>query len=839
MQFKRTAILLTHITFLILFLSAMFYLRTINEYSIGSDQETSSNYIESDIYKRQVLTEVSSLMEYLSGKCKFETNGSYNPERIVDIADYVKKDIITGEITHGIGYYLKDLLAWQQEGIEYYSVDRISDTPPLKEIYAPIGYSSILEYASKTGVSAADYYYYLSCTVEAIWNDVWQYNQNKNHFPGDRTNLKYIVLDENDRVMFSNTDLSENQLENLGTYILMDFGDLSVDSDLVSITSDLFNFLGNIPIQLKQSRLVIGIDTSFPIEDDFYEYGQQYVKYWNTIKLTVILGIVSGVLFFILISFLTITTGKIDQNSRIYVRDFDKVPIELIFTILVGEIGLMAYCMIMLVGQPELNIVIIVCYTAVLMFAGVISLSAYLSFVRRVRTRSLWKISIIRWTVRGIHKCVMNRKITQRVILYYLGFLAVHVACFVMLGYVGVGILIAFDIVFLYFLLREGVQRNEINEGIEHLKNGDIDYQFKVEKFNGNNREMAENINLIGSGIQKTVSENLKSERLKADLITNVSHDIKTPLTSIINYVDLLKRLNVQDEKVAEYLKVLDNKTHRLKHLTEDLLEASKISSGNIKLEWMKLNFKELILQTNGEFSEKFEMKGLELVVHVPDEPIMIWADGRRIWRIVENLYNNVFKYAMPNTRVYVDIKVEEDRMNFSVKNISQQALNIDASELTERFIRGDISRSTEGSGLGLSIAKDLTELQNGEFFIYLDGDLFKVNVIFPIISEENTPTGIVMAADESETLSEEESNEKEDDVHEIENSENDIQRKDEASTKKEKTKARFTRKKIETALKINKRHKIQEEGKENRKDERNNENPKENLKTDQIDWLD
>ena len=278
MQSKGTAILLAHIVFLILFMSTLFYLRTINNSAMWMEEETSSNYIESEIYRNQVMNEVDSLMRYLSGKCKFETNGMYDPDRIVDIADYVKKDIITGEITHGIGYYLKDLLAWQQEGVEYYNVDEISDTPPLKEIYAPIGYSSILEYASKTGVSAADYYYYLSCTVDAIWDDVWQYNQNKNHFPGDRTNLKYAVFDQNDRVIFSNTDLSEEEIKNLGTYILMDFWDLSVDSDITALTNDLFNFLSSIPAQLRESRLVIGIDTDFPIEDEFYEYGQQYVK---------------------------------------------------------------------------------------------------------------------------------------------------------------------------------------------------------------------------------------------------------------------------------------------------------------------------------------------------------------------------------------------------------------------------------------------------------------------------------------------------------------------------------------------------------------------------------
>ena len=218
----------------------------------------------------------------------------------------------------------------------------------------------------------------------------------------------------------------------------------------------------------------------------------------------------------------------------------------------------------------------------------------------------------------------------------------------------------------------------------------------------------------------------------KSDLITNVSHDIKTPLTSIINYVDLLKREDIKNERAKNYIAILEDKALRLKHLTDDLVEASKISSGNVKLEMTRINFQELINQTNGEFSEKFEDKGLQFVVNLPEEPVVIEADGRRLWRIIENLYNNAAKYAMPHTRVYVDLTMVGHMARFSIKNISEQPLNIGADELTERFIRGDVARSTEGSGLGLSIAKNLTELQKGSFDIYLDGDLFKVTIIFP-----------------------------------------------------------------------------------------------------------
>ncbi len=218
---------------------------------------------------------------------------------------------------------------------------------------------------------------------------------------------------------------------------------------------------------------------------------------------------------------------------------------------------------------------------------------------------------------------------------------------------------------------------------------------------------------------------------MKTELITNVSHDIKTPLTSIINYVDLLKRENPEDPKIRGYLDVLENKAQRLKVLTEDVVEASKASTGNISLEMTELNFVELVNQVIGEFEEKFEERNLKMVVHFDEEEAIICADGRRLWRVLENVFGNVSKYAMENTRVYVDVKVDRPNVQLSLKNISAQPLNISADELTERFIRGDVSRNTEGSGLGLSIAKDLVQLQGGEFRLYLDGDLFKVTIEF------------------------------------------------------------------------------------------------------------
>lgn len=285
----------------------------------------------------------------------------------------------------------------------------------------------------------------------------------------------------------------------------------------------------------------------------------------------------------------------------------------------------------------------------------------------------------------------------------------------------------------LVYLVHEAVGREKIKTGIMKISGGEVDYKIPTEELRREQKIIGEQINSIGEGLDAAMEERMKSERLKTDLITNVSHDIKTPLTSIINYVDLLKKENFEDPKIQRYLEILESKAQRLKTLTEDVVEASKVSSGNISLEYMNINFVEMIQQTSGEFEEKFKARNLTEVMDISEEEAYIRADGRRTWRILENIYNNAAKYAMEGTRIYADMKVIDNQVTFSLKNISQQQLNISADELTERFIRGDISRSTEGSGLGLSIAKTLTELQGGQFQLYLDGDLFKVTVIFPL----------------------------------------------------------------------------------------------------------
>jgi signal transduction histidine kinase len=289
-----------------------------------------------------------------------------------------------------------------------------------------------------------------------------------------------------------------------------------------------------------------------------------------------------------------------------------------------------------------------------------------------------------------------------------------------------------------WMLTRKEREQRQIQRAIEAIAAGALDTKLDVAQFHGQQRELAEAVNNIGSGMSEAVAESIRNERMKADLITNVSHDIKTPLTSIVNYVDLLKRENLENENAKNYIRILDEKSQRLKQLTEDLVEASKISSGNIRLDMQQIDFVELLFQTGGEFNERFEERELTIVTKLPHAPVMVYADGRQLYRAIENLYTNAAKYALEKTRVYVELTTVDRKAVFTIKNISKNplasALPEGGSELTERFVRGESSRTTEGSGLGLSIASSLTKLMGGDFTVQADGDLFVVTILFNMI---------------------------------------------------------------------------------------------------------
>ena len=287
---------------------------------------------------------------------------------------------------------------------------------------------------------------------------------------------------------------------------------------------------------------------------------------------------------------------------------------------------------------------------------------------------------------------------------------------------------------FTYYMLKKLSYLSYIMDGTQRIKNGDIHHKLQLIG-EDNFTTLADNINNIRDGLDKAIDSQLRSERMKSELITNVSHDLKTPLTSIINYVELIKKEeNISPEYLKDYINVLDSKSKRLKVLIEDLFEASKASSGNIELNMEKIDLIQLLRQSIGELEEKLSEANLDLKINVPEEKIYVRADGRRLYRVLENLLSNISKYSLSNTRVYIDIIEVEGRVKLIMKNISSYELNFDPEEIMERFKRADDSRNTEGSGLGLAIARDLVKLQGGEFAIDIDGDLFKSIIEFDSI---------------------------------------------------------------------------------------------------------
>ena len=384
---------------------------------------------------------------------------------------------------------------------------------------------------------------------------------------------------------------------------------------------------------------------------------------------------------------------------------------------------------------------------SLLLYTFVLMLSFVLGMIRRIRTKTFWKNSLTCRIFSLIR--LFFHKLKDFFALYFTNTalkitLTLGLAVFLFFQFIfsilavntpQIFLLLLFvmDAAALVWVLKKADGQDQITLGLKKITEGDLQYKIPTDRLKGNQKRTAEYINNIGSGLDAAVDKSLRDERLKTELITNVSHDIKTPLTSIINYISLLKQENFTDPKICGYLDILDEKAHRLKTLTEDVVEASKISTGNVSLNIQPLNFTELAQQVCGEFQEQFQRRQLTIVTLFSAKQPTILADGQKMWRVLSNLFTNIYKYAMEGTRVYISLENQGTKVVFTDKNISAQALNFSADQLTERFIRGDLSRSTEGSGLGLSIAKTLTELQKGSFRLYLDGDLFKVVITFPV----------------------------------------------------------------------------------------------------------
>ena len=437
----------------------------------------------------------------------------------------------------------------------------------------------------------------------------------------------------------------------------------------------------------------------------------------SLIKLT---GFLSAfVLFFIYLGL--IIGRKSFEDKEVHLNILDRLYNDFKLALCFGLIGIWV-AVAETIGRNDLYKVMVPA-TAIISALG---LPLVLSFIKHFKNTTLFKHTLIyRFFYRIINfvgDVYSNGGTAVKLVLLVIGYpLLIAITFFIF------PITIAAAA---WLTLKKIKEYNAIKEGVEKIKNGDLHHTISI-KSRGEFGRLAANINTIADGLKKAVDSELKSERLKTELITNVSHDIRTPLTSIITYVDLLK-MEDDPEKIKEYVTVLEQKSQRLKILTDDLFEAAKATSGNIPVNLEKIDVASLITQGLGELNDKIEEMDLEFKINQPKDKLYIAADGKLFWRALENLFSNIFKYAQRGSRVYINIVDLGNEISLTIKNISAYELNISVDELMERFTRGEESRSSQGSGLGLSIARSLIDIQRGQFKIEVDGDLFKAIVHIP-----------------------------------------------------------------------------------------------------------
>ena len=484
----------------------------------------------------------------------------------------------------------------------------------------------------------------------------------------------------------------------------------------------------------SELALEFGVTDQLTAEDEFLAGYRDYLEYASYLPALALLALALDILFVVTLTLLLRSAGWRSGTDRPVRSGFDRIPLDLLAFCLFWAVMLLLAggdSMAFAVNQNGLTRDLAVGLTLISCGIALCLLFFLLTLAVRIKTHTVLSCTLIaalcRLIARVTRAMARSWPLIWRVVLVFLLYLVGSLLT--------LSTIILFPIYQLIVLLgicRWAIQWKKVREGTGKILGGEQDYKINTTHMYHDLAGHARQLNDLGQAIGNAVEERIQSERFKAELITNVSHDLKTPLTSIINYVDLLKKKGLDSPDAPAYLEVLDRKSQRLKKLTEDLVEASKASTGSLPVHLERLGMVQLFQQALGEFEEKFEQNHLTVVPRFPPDELWIMADGRHLWRVIDNLLGNCNKYTQEGTRIYADIFRQDGRAVLSIKNVSRQQLNIPAQQLMERFVRGDESRTTEGSGLGLSIARSLTELQGGQFNIDIDGDLFKVFVSFP-----------------------------------------------------------------------------------------------------------
>lgn len=577
-------------------------------------------------------------------------------------------------------------------------------------------------------------------------------------------NIKYIAINKDTNEVYSNTDykniedFKKNIKGKCDVYISSNDYNTSYIKEIKNKTYEKANVnkeLGDVLVyNLKDFDVCISINKNFENYSNYYDKVSEIKIDFDSevfyFKIIIVSSIISLILFIVSIAiYIKMKCEVLDRNS-FYLKLYKIIPLEVYIIV-----GLFLLFSLIAITQTcyygYYYILDCLVYTFMCIFGLFV-----IYYILRKEVKSFDKPIEILKTSLIVRVLILGKKILEdtnnvtksvplakRIILlavlsvgvgtigWFMGFLFGSTILLFLFGPI---LSLTIVVAYVYYLIKKLEYLSYIMEGTERIKGGDIHYKLDIIG-NDNFSNLAENINNIGKGLDKAIHNQLKSERMKSELITNVSHDLKTPLTSIINYIELIKKEDdIKPEHIKDYVNVLDSKSKRLKVLIEDLFEASKASSGNLELNMEKIDITQLLRQAIGEMEEKLSKAYLDLKVRVPEEKTYIRADGKRLYRVLENLLSNISKYSLNNTRVYIDVIEDNGKVKLTMKNISSYELNFDPEEIMERFKRADESRNTEGSGLGLAIARDLVNAQGGRFEIDIDGDLFKSVIEFNLI---------------------------------------------------------------------------------------------------------
>ena len=630
-----------------------------------------------------------------------------------------------------------------KEGLDYYETNTFAENYAL-EIFSSLNAVTFLKDNSNEDLFSYEYIQ----TEGLEGND--EANELNYYYEYYGNNVIWLIIDNNTKKAYTNLEysLETSNLQNVKDTIMQNqrywnYQDGVIETSVDKLDNDNIEYIES---GLRQESFETIEGNSYTIYTavlDDLEYVDNIATnriLYNTLS-SVSQQAVFAIPFLIiliiaLVPIIIAGVGRTRKQEGIKLNWYDKILVEIaaLISMFIGAIG--ACFTISVSGMNTMTSFVlgisVICVGIFIMYLACILF--FETVVKRLKTHTFIKTTFIYWLYDKIRGFLKDIKITKKLVLYFILFILANLVCFGIMwsnGFPGFVLTVLLYGATYSFLSKRIKSYAKISETVHELYNGNTDIEIDENQMVKEMQETAKEINDIAGGLSNAIDEKLKSERLKTELITNVSHDIKTPLTSIINYVDLLKKENIQGERAIEYLNILDSKSQRLKKLTEDLVEASKASSGAIKLNMERLNVNELIKQVSGEFEDKFKAQNLEEIITLPENDVYINADSRYMYRVLENMYSNISKYAMEGTRVYTDILQKDNTISIELKNVSKQKLNISVDELMQRFVRGEASRNTEGSGLGLSIARSLTELQGGQFNIYLDVDLFKVTIEF------------------------------------------------------------------------------------------------------------